>query len=211
MSDAEATTQGTPGTPGPSDPGAASNGDVAGDAGPGVTGSAATDPVDGGARSAAAPGAPGAPTGTVSVEELVSLVETLTSERDTNFEARARLQAEFENYRKRVTKQELETAARANESLVVKLLPSLDAFDAAVAHGVEGVEPLQAALWVTLEREGLARSVPTGEAFDPNEHEAVLHEEGGPDDEHGVVVDVLRAGYTWKGRVIRPAMVKVRT
>lgn len=209
MSDAEATTQGTPGTPGPSDPGAASNGDVAGDAGP-----VAADPVDGGARSAGAPagpGAPGASTGTVSVEELVSLVETLTSERDANFEARARLQAEFENYRKRVTKQELETAARANESLVVKLLPSLDAFDAAVAHGVEGVEPLQQALWVTLEREGLARSVPQGEAFDPNEHEAVLHEEGGPDDEHGVVVEVLRAGYTWKGRVIRPAMVKVRT
>lgn len=200
MSDAEATTSG------PSDPGAASNGDLAGDAAP-----AAVDPVDGGVRSAGPPGAPGAPTGTVSVEELVSLVETLTSERDANFEARARLQAEFENYRKRVAKQEQETAARANEALVVKLLPSLDAFDAAVAHGVDGVEPLQQALWVTLEREGLAKSVPRGETFDPNEHEAVLHEEGGPDDEHGIVVEVLRAGYTWKGRVIRPAMVKVRT
>ncbi|MPY95497.1 MAG: nucleotide exchange factor GrpE [Acidimicrobiia bacterium] len=154
-------------------------------------------------------GAPGAPT--VNVEELVSLVENLTAERDANLDARARLQAEFENYRKRVAKQELDQTARAHESLVNKLLPTLDAFDAAMAHGVEGLQPLQQYLLGALQREGLARVDPVGAPFDPNEHEAVLHEEGGSDEAHGIVVEVLRPGYLWKGRVIRPAMVKVRT
>jgi molecular chaperone GrpE len=49
---------------------------------------------------------------------------------------------------------------------------------------------------------------PLNQAFDPNEHEAVLHEPG--DVEHPVVIDVLRFGYRWKGRVLRPAMVKVK-
>jgi len=163
-------------------------------------------------------GLSGAAPGTVNVEELLGIVESLTAqrdqamaERDANLDARARLQAEFENYRKRSAKQELEQTARAHEMLVNKLLPTLDAFDAALAHGLEGLEPLQQALVGTLEREGLGKLVPTGQPFDPTEHEAVLHEEGGADEEHGVVVDVLRAGYAWKGRVIRPAMVKVRT
>jgi molecular chaperone GrpE len=154
----------------------------------------------------------------VSYAELIDLLDAATAERDAatterdaNLEARARLQAEFENYKKRVAKQELEQVARANEALVTKLLPTLDAFDAALAHGQEGIGPLQQNLLGTLEREGLAKLVPTGEAFDPNQHEAVLHEAGDADEEHGVVVEVLRAGYAWKGRVIRPAMVKVRT
>ena len=156
-------------------------------------------------------GGEAAPAPELTVEDLLNLVETLTAERDASLEARARLQAEFENYRKRVAKQELDQTARAHEALVTKLLPTLDAFDAARAAGVEGVEPLEQNLIGTLEREGLAKLVPTGAPFDPNEHEAVLHEEGGAEEEHGVVVDVLRAGYSWKGRVIRPAMVKVRT
>ena len=172
-----------------------------------------------GGPSGAGLGGPGpAASGTVNVEELLGIVESLTAERDqamlerdANLDARARLQAEFENYRKRSAKQELEQTARAHETLVNKLLPTLDAFDAAMAHGLEGLEPLQQALVGTLEREGLGKLVPTGQPFDPTEHEAVLHEEGGADEEHGVVVEVLRAGYAWKGRVIRPAMVKVRT
>jgi molecular chaperone GrpE len=152
----------------------------------------------------------GAPTQTsqLTVEDLLTLVETLTSERDASIEARARLQAEFENYRKRVAKQELEQSARAAETLVTQLLPSLDAFEGALAHSGVGVEPVWNALWSTLQREGMEKLVPTGEPFDPNLHEAVAHEpgEGGPP----LVTDVFRSGYMWKGRVIRPAMVKVR-
>jgi molecular chaperone GrpE len=144
----------------------------------------------------------------LTVEDLVNLVESLTAERDASIEARARLQAEFENYRKRVAKQELDQAARAAESLVGKLLPIFDAFEAAIAHAAEGVEPIWSQLLQVLGREGLERLDPKDEPFDPTLHEAVAHEpgEGG----HPVVSDVFRSGYAWNGRVLRPAMVKVR-
>jgi molecular chaperone GrpE len=92
--------------------------------------------------------------------------------------------------------------------LVEKLLPTLDACDAAITHGADDVAPVLATLLGALEREGLERLDPHGDAFDPNQHEAVIHEEG--DADAPVVDAVLRTGYAWKGRVIRPAMVKVR-
>jgi len=98
---------------------------------------------------------------------------------------------------------------RAAESLVDKLLPVLDTADLALAHGGgEDVKQITVALTSALEREGLERIDPTGRPFDPTIHDAVAHEpsEGGEQE----VVEVLRAGYRWKGRVLRPAMVKVR-
>ena len=147
--------------------------------------------------------------GVVSVEDLLTLVETLTQERDAQLNARQRQQAEFENYRRRMNAQQQEQAERATESLVTKLLPMLDAFEGAVAHGAEGVAPLHSALLSTLAKEGLEPLSPSGEPFDPNQHDAVMHEDGdgGPE----TIAEVLRTGYVWKGRVIRPAMVKVRT
>ena len=164
---------------------------------------------------AADPGAQAEATTNLSVEDLLTLVETLTAERDqsnqerdASVDARARLQAEFENYRKRVAKQEAEQVARAADALVNKLLPTLDAFEAALSHDVEGVMPIWNAMWSALEREGMEKLTPDGEAFDPTRHEAVAHEpgEGGPPQ----VSEVLRSGWVWKGRVLRPAMVKVR-
>jgi molecular chaperone GrpE len=67
-----------------------------------------------------------------------------------------------------------------------------------------------------LEKEGLERIDPQGQPFDPNQHDAVLHEPREPNEEHEggggepQVSDVMRAGYRWKGRVLRPAMVKVK-
>ena len=145
-----------------------------------------------------------------SVEELIVLLEGTTAERDQYLDSLRRNQADFENYRKRVAKQAGEDAARATESLVDKLLPMLDACDGAMAHGAAEVEPIFAALLGTLEKEGLVRIDPAGEEFDPNVHEAVLHEPAQDDDTGTVVSDVLRPGYLWKGRVVRPAMVKVR-
>jgi molecular chaperone GrpE len=92
---------------------------------------------------------------------------------------------------------------------VDKLLPVLDTADLALAHGGgEDVKQITVALTSALEREGLERIDPTGRPFDPTIHDAVAHEpsEGGEQE----VVEVLRAGYRWKGRVLRPAMVKVR-
>jgi molecular chaperone GrpE len=145
-----------------------------------------------------------------SVEELIADLERTSGERDEYLDALRRNQADFENYRKRVAKQAVDDAARAAESLVDKLLPVLDACDGAILHGATEVEAIFAALLGTLEKEGLQRIDPVGEAFDPNLHEAVLHEPGGEGDDGTVVSAVMRPGYAWKGRVVRPAMVKVK-
>nr|MDQ6928675.1 nucleotide exchange factor GrpE [Actinomycetota bacterium] len=131
---------------------------------------------------------------------------TLSAERDDYLLQLQRLKADFDNYRKRVIKQQGEQVERAAEGLVSKLLEVLDTFDLALAHG-EGFDQVHGALFGVLEKEGLERLDPAGEPFDPNESDAVAHEEG---DGGPVVSDVLRAGYRWKGRVLRPAMVKVR-
>ena len=145
-----------------------------------------------------------------SVEELIVDLERTAAERDDYLDRLRRNQADFENYRKRLTKQAGDDAARAAESLVDRLLPVLDACDGAITHGAAEVEPIFASLLGTLEKEGLERIAPAGEEFDPNLHDAVLHEPASDDDEGTVVSDVLRPGYRWKGRVVRPAMVKVR-
>ena len=134
-------------------------------------------------------------------------IAAIAAERDEFKSLAQRIQADFENYKKRVVKQQTEHLERAAEQLVASLLPVLDTVDLAVAHGGgEAVEQVWLALTETLGKEGLERIDPKGEPFDPTRHEAVMHEdgEGGP-----VVGEVMRAGYAWKGRVLRPAMVKV--
>ncbi|MBM3684857.1 MAG: nucleotide exchange factor GrpE [Actinobacteria bacterium] len=144
----------------------------------------------------------------MTVEDLVALVESLTAERDAHLDARARLQADYDNHRKRVAAQQAELAERAAEALVAKLLPVLDACDAAAAHGVDGVAAVGTQLLGVLERDGLERVDAAEVPFDPTVHEAVMFEEGdgGPQ----IVAEVLRTGYRWNGRVVRAAMVRVR-
>ncbi len=140
-------------------------------------------------------------------------------------DALQRVQADFENYKKRMLRQQTDHLERAAEDLVTKVLPVLDAFDLARAHLGDGADlsaegkALVAGstlLADTLAREGLERIDDPGTPFDPTTHEAVEHTDVGsatPGDgaPAGPVVDeVLRAGYRWKGRVIRPAMVRVR-
>lgn len=132
------------------------------------------------------------------------------AERDDYRDALVRLQADFENYKKRMLKQQTEYLERAAGQLVDKLLPVLDAADLAMAHGGgEDIKQVTGALLSALEKEGLERIAGEGSAFDPTLHDAVVHE---PAEEGGeqIVTEVLRAGYKWKGRVLRPAMVKVR-
>ncbi len=144
----------------------------------------------------------------LSVEALVADLERVTGERNQYLEASQRLQAEFENYRKQVSRREADSKDRANDGLINELLPVLDAFDAAVASGIDSVDPMRSTMLEALNKNGLERIDPADAPFDPNEHEAVMHEEGG-DGSGPVVAEVMRAGYTWKGRVLRPAMVKV--
>lgn len=136
--------------------------------------------------------------------------EAVAAQRDEYFDALRRTQADFENFRKRSLKQQGDAIDRATARLAEDLLPVLDACDAAVLHGVEEIDAVVSALVGVLERSGLTRIEPSGEPFDPNAHDAVLHEAADDPDAAPTVVEVLRPGYAWKGRVIRPAMVKVK-
>jgi molecular chaperone GrpE len=142
------------------------------------------------------------------VEEDLALA-ALAKERDEYLDALKRLQADFENYKKRIIRQQTEHLERAAEALVEKLLPVLDTFDLALVHD-EGFDQVLASLMGVLEKEGLERIQPDGAAFDPNEHDAVAHEPRDNDAHGAEVIEVMRPGYRWKGRVVRPAMVKVK-
>ncbi len=144
------------------------------------------------------------------IAEDVSELGRLTLERDDYLDQLRRLQADFENYKKRIVRQQTEHIERATEELVSHLLPALDTFDLALAHGTEGLDPVYRSLLDILEGSGLQRVDPLGQPFDPNEHDAVMHEEAADASGSPEVVEVLRAGYRWKGRVMRPAMVKVK-
>ena len=148
-------------------------------------------------------------------------LEAAQAERDEYLDSLRRLQAEFENYKKRVLKQQTEQMARAAASLVDKLLPVLDALDLATGH-VGDTESDEAKALVAasgllqgiLAKEGLERIDPQGEEFDPNAHEAVGQmpaPEGVESTPSGEprVAQVMRAGYRWHGTVVRPAMVMV--
>lgn len=138
-------------------------------------------------------------------------IDALVAERDSFKDIALRLQADFENYRKRVVAQQADEIDRSTGKLVEGLLPVLDACEAAFAHGAEGVEPVWSALLGVLQKQGLEVLNLEGQPFDPATAEAVMHEpsEDGVSD-GPVVVEVLRSGYQWKGRVLRAAMVKVR-
>ena len=146
----------------------------------------------------------------ISSEELSvdALVEQLTKERDEFKDIALRVQADFENYRKRAASQMGDELDRALGKLVEQLLPVLDACEAAVAHGVEGVEQVWSSLIGALQKQGLEALDLADKPFDPALADAVMHEEG--DGSEPVVLEVLRTGYRWKGRVLRAAMVKVK-
>ena len=135
-------------------------------------------------------------------------IDEVVKERDEFKDIALRVQADFENYRKRAAVQLTDEVDRSTGRIVEAMLPVLDACEAAVAHGIEGVENIWSSLLGTLQKSGLEALDLQGQPFDPALAEAVLHEEG--DGGEAVVVEVLRTGYRWKGRVLRAAMVKVK-
>lgn len=137
-------------------------------------------------------------------------------QRDEYLDSLQRLQADFENYRKRVARSSDDAAQRATGDLILKLLSVLDAFDLAAAHfssnpseEAEALARARSLMLDALTREGLERISEVGVAFNPQVHDAVAHIEGDGNGDQ-VVDDVLRAGYRWKGAVLRPAMVRVK-
>lgn len=151
---------------------------------------------------------PPRPAGDLTVEGLLDDLERVTRERDSYLDDSRRLAAEFSNFRRQTEKRQSEMEERAGSRIAEQLLPVLDACDGARAHGRSDVEPVHNMLVASLEKLGLSVLNPIEQPFDPNCHEAVMHEEG--DGTGPTVAEVLRTGYLWHGRVLRPALVKVR-
>ena len=135
-------------------------------------------------------------------------IEEVVKERDEFKDIALRVQADFENYRKRVSAQVADEVDRTSGKIIDSLLGVLDACEAAIGHGIDGVEPVWSALLGALQKQGLEVLDLHGKVFDPSVAEAVLHEEG--DGTEPTVTEILRTGYRWKGRVLRAAMVKVQ-
>lgn len=149
--------------------------------------------------------------------EAESAIDQLRVERDEYLAHLQRTQAEFDNYRKRMLRDQTAHLERATAGLIEQLLPVLDSFELALNSGGtdaerlrKGVELVYGELLGVLEKAGLERIEAVGKPFDPAEHEAVMHVENEDGGEPGVR-DVVRSGYRLKGRVLRPAMVKVAT
>lgn len=141
---------------------------------------------------------------------IESLVEQLTRERDEFKDIALRVQAEFENYRKRSAAQLIDESDRNSGRIVEGLLAVLDACEAAMAHGIAGVDPIFSAMLTALQKQGLEVLDLVNTVFDPSVADAVVHEPADVDGDETKVVEVLRTGYRWKGRVLRAAMVKVK-
>jgi molecular chaperone GrpE len=147
-------------------------------------------------------------------EPVVNELEVVTRERDEYLDTLQRLKAEFDNYRKRVARDQQELAARAHERLVAQLVPVLDdlerALEAASEHEEakleEGVRLVHRSLADALGREGLAE-ISTDGTFDPHTQEALLAQPS--EAPEGTVIQVLQKGYTLGDRVLRPARVVI--
>ena len=140
----------------------------------------------------------------------------MAAERDRYLDQMRRLAAEFDNYKKRVAREQESLTRRAGERLILDLLPVLDDLERAVdalrgarqgARAPRASRLVHRALRGMLEREGLEEIAPDGEPFDPHHHEALLSQ---PSDEpEGTVIQVVQKGFVLGERVLRPARVVV--
>ena len=139
----------------------------------------------------------------------------LEAERDEYLGLAQRVQADFENYRKRAVRDQERLVAHAHERLVRELLPILDGLERALEAGeqheeaklLDGVRLVEQALRAALAKEGLVE-IETDGAFDPHVHEALLTQPS-TDAEPGSVLEVVQRGYRVGDRVVRPARVIV--
>jgi molecular chaperone GrpE len=153
-------------------------------------------------------------------EQTKKLEETLTVEKEKAQEYLMQLkylQADFENYRKRTEKQVQELTFRCNEKLVAELLSFIDDLERALDSGkkstdpsalLKGVEMIHGNLVRMLKKEGVERIEALGKAFDPNVHEIGIKIPRS-DCKEGLILEEVRKGFVYKGRVLRPCMVNI--
>jgi molecular chaperone GrpE len=154
--------------------------------------------------------------------KVKKLQESLKEEREKSNEYLNRLkylQADFENYRKRMEKEIHEAVRIGNEKLIINLLNVIDELELALRSGretenkqalLEGVEMTLKKMHTTLEQEGLTRIKAVGKSFDPKLHEVVMKVPTKEHDEN-MVIEEIRTGYIFRDKVIRPSIVKVAT
>ena len=143
-------------------------------------------------------------------------VSDLQRERDDYHDRWLRKTAEFDNYRKRVERERREQADQKVTNLLLELLPIVDDFDRALTMDAgeggaayrKGIELIHAKLNDLLRRNGVRPIESLGADFDPNLHQAVIHESS-PEHREGEVIGELQKGYLMNDRLLRPAMVKV--
>jgi molecular chaperone GrpE len=155
-----------------------------------------------------------APSGLAAVEEPPDELAALRRERDDLRDQLLRRRADFENYKKRAERERQQAATDAVAAALRDLVPSVDNLERALAAGAEG-ESLRQGLELThrgllsfLEAQGVTVEDPVGQRFDPNRHQALMHEPV-PGQADGTVTEVFRKGYTYRDRLLRPALVKV--
>ncbi|WP_053219117.1 nucleotide exchange factor GrpE [Virgibacillus senegalensis] len=150
-------------------------------------------------------------------QQAAQEIEALKKEKDEVYQRLLRIQAEYDNFRKRTQKEKEADLKYKSQTLVTELLPVVDNFERALdtvpddetaAGFVDGIKMVYRQLKDALEKEGVEEIKTEGEVFDPTVHQAVMQVE---DDQYesNVVVQELQKGYLLKDRVIRPAMVKV--
>jgi molecular chaperone GrpE len=142
----------------------------------------------------------------------VADVAAIEKERDEYLELAKRTKADFENFRKRVSRESAEAEVRARGELIRELVPVIDNLERALAaageqegHLAHGVRLVYEELGAVLRRSGVESYEPAGEQFDPDWHEAMLTRPG----DEGQVLEVLEKGYRLDGQVLRPARVVV--
>jgi molecular chaperone GrpE len=150
-------------------------------------------------------------------DELQQRLQQLEQESASFKDQYMRSAADLRNYKRRVEQERGDLIRNAGANILMKMLPILDDLDLAMAHVPDevansqwfnGVKLVQTKLQTVLEGEGVRPIQALGQRFDPNFHEAVMHENAGPE-QAGMVTAELRRGYTLHDRVIRPTMVKV--
>ena len=151
------------------------------------------------------------------VEEIKEDLEKAQGEAANYLDNLQRLKAEFDNFRKRMLREQSDFLKLAAQEVIGTLLPVLDNFERALAHEIHGdqieeykggMQMVHKQLEEALSKEGLKSIEPVGEPFDPTKHEALMTIKS---DEYpeGTVVKVIEKGYLLKDRVIRPAKVAV--
>jgi molecular chaperone GrpE len=153
-------------------------------------------------------------TGKAADESAVSETEKLRAERDALLDRLARLQAEFDNARKRAVREQQEFREFAAADVIKNFLPILDSFERALKAGGDssdfrnGIELIYRQFQDALQKIGVQPIVSVGQAFDPRVHEAVEMVDTSEVPDHHVL-DELQRGYKYKERLLRPAMVRV--